>query len=144
MKRRGNLFGRKSQVSSSLEWIEECMVKTKWWIHIQSSVEEGRPIAPTPPASPQSQFSIGSGRFHCGTPIWGPFSSRTSLTEIVSPTSEDHILDYALVFRKMKDDRRLILLSNDVTMKIKAMAEVTIYLFISALMHSLSSSCSSA
>lgn len=123
LKRRGNLFGRKSQVSSSLEWIEECMVKTKWWIHIQSSVEEGRPIAPTPPASPQSQFSIGSGHFHCGTPNWGPFSSRTSLTEIVSPTSEDHIMDYALLFRKMKNDRRLVLLSNDVTMKIKAMAE---------------------
>lgn len=96
-------------------------MKTKWWIHIQSSVEEGRPIAPTPPASPQSQFSIGSGRFHCGSP---------TLTEIVSPTSEDHILDCALLFRKMKNDRCLVLLSNDVTMKIKAMAEVTIYLFL--------------
>ncbi|KAJ0074570.1 hypothetical protein Patl1_37623 [Pistacia atlantica] len=125
LKRRGSLFRRTTEVSSVLEWIEECMVKTKWWIHIQNSVEEGRPVAPTPPASPRSLFSEGSsGSFPCGTKRWGVFSAATtSFTEIVSPTAEDHILDCALLFRKMKNDRQLVLLSNDVTLKIKAIAE---------------------
>ncbi|KAL5843564.1 hypothetical protein ACOSQ3_009552 [Xanthoceras sorbifolium] len=112
LKRRGGLFRRTTEISSVLEWIEECMVKTEWWIHIQSSAEELMPIAPTPPASPQSRFSEGSTS-------WG---SHTSLTEIISPTAEDHILDYALLYRKMNGGQ-LVLLSTDVTLKIKAMAE---------------------
>lgn len=92
------------------------MVKTKWWIHVQSSMEEGRPIAPTPPVSPGSQFSEGISSV--------PLSGCGSLLEIVSPTSEDHILDCALFYRKMNNDGQLVLLSNDVTLKIKAMAEV--------------------
>ncbi|KAK1570526.1 hypothetical protein Q3G72_003150 [Acer saccharum] len=115
LKRRGGLFRRTTEISSVLEWIEECMVKTGWWIHIQSSAEELMPIAPTPPASPQSRFSDGSTS-------WGPFSSYKSLTEIVSPTAEDHILEYGLLYRKMNGGQ-LVLLSNDVTLKIKAMAE---------------------
>lgn len=39
LKRRGSLFRRISEVSLVLQWIEECMVKTKWWIHVQSSIE---------------------------------------------------------------------------------------------------------
>lgn len=101
-----------------LEWIEECMVRTPWWIHVQSSMEEGRHIAPTPPASPQSRFSQGSEGFPCGT---------GSFLEIVSPTAEDHILEYALSYRKMNRDGQLILLTNDVTLKIKAMSEVRGY-----------------
>ncbi|XP_044504799.1 FHA domain-containing protein PS1-like isoform X3 [Mangifera indica] len=124
LKRRGSLFRRTTEVSSVLEWIEECMVKTKWWIHIQNSVEEGRAVALTPPASPKSLFSEGSsGSFPCGTKSCGVFSAATSFTEIVSPTAEDHILDCALLFRKMKNDGQLVLLCNDVTLKIKAMAE---------------------
>ncbi|TXG53148.1 hypothetical protein EZV62_022317 [Acer yangbiense] len=115
LKRRGGLFRRTTEISSVLEWIEECMVKTEWWINIQSSAEELMPIGPTPPASPQSRFSDGSTS-------WGPFSSYTSLTEIVSPTAEDHILDYGLLYRKMNGGQ-LVLLSNDVTLKIKAMSE---------------------
>ncbi|CAK7323581.1 unnamed protein product [Dovyalis caffra] len=112
LKRRGSLFRRKTEASLVLEWIEECMVRTPWWIHVQSSLEEGRQIAPTPPASPHSRFSQGSEGLPCG-----------SLLEIVSPTSEDHILEYALSYRKMYRDGQFILLSNDVTLKIKAMAE---------------------
>ncbi|GFY85483.1 forkhead-associated (FHA) domain-containing protein [Actinidia rufa] len=63
MKRRGSLFRRKTEVSYALQWIEECMVNTNWWIHVQSSEEEERPIAPTPPASPQSWFSEGKCLF---------------------------------------------------------------------------------
>ena len=107
-----------------LEWIEECMVRTPWWIHVQSSVEEGRHIAPTPPASPLSRYSQGSEGFPCGSGSSIPFPAHGSLLEIVSPTAEDHILEYALSYRKMNRDGQLILLSNDVTLKIKAMAEV--------------------
>lgn len=87
------------------------MVKTQWWIHVQNSTEEGRPAAPTPPASPYSgSFAISALEF---------FSP-----EILSPTIEDHVLDYALSFRRNKNDGQLVLLSNDITLKIKAMAEV--------------------
>ncbi|MBA0650759.1 hypothetical protein Goklo_018141 [Gossypium klotzschianum] len=119
LKRRGSLFRRRTEASSVLEWIEECMVKTKWWIHVQSTMEEGGPIAPTPPATPHSHFSEGS----MGN-SFGPFSARGILMKIATPTAEDHILDYALLCRKMKsDDGQLVVLSNDVTLKIKAMAE---------------------
>ncbi|XP_057973310.1 FHA domain-containing protein PS1 [Malania oleifera] len=123
LKRRGSLFRRTTEVSSALKWVEECMVETNWWIHVQSSVEEGRLIAPTPPASPRSRFSDGSGGFPVGTTTSMPFSTFGSLMEIVSPTAEDHILEYALLFRRIKNVGRLVLLSNDVTLKIKAMAE---------------------
>ncbi|KAK8279838.1 hypothetical protein V6Z12_D09G137000 [Gossypium hirsutum] len=120
LKRRGSLFRRTTEASSVLEWIEECMVKTKWWIHVQSTMEEGGPIAPTPPATPHSHFSEDS----MGN-SFGPFSARGILMKIATPTAEDHILDYALLCRKMKsDDGQLVVLSNDVTLKIKAMAEV--------------------
>lgn len=118
LNRRGSLFRRKTDAAIVLEWIEDCMLKTKWWIHIQSSVEEDDQIFPTPPASPQSQFSESSEAFlSAATPTTG------SLTELVSPAAEDHVLDYTLRFRTMKNDGQLVLLSNDVTMKIKAMAE---------------------
>ncbi|KAJ6693599.1 hypothetical protein OIU85_004381 [Salix viminalis] len=123
LKRRSSLFRRKTEASMLLEWIEECMVRTPWWIHVQSSVEEGRHIAPTPPASPPSRFSQGSEGFPCGSGSSVPFPAHGRLLEIVSPTAEDHILEYALSYRKMNRDGQLILLSNDVTLKIKAMAE---------------------
>ncbi|XVF29967.1 hypothetical protein REPUB_Repub16aG0016800 [Reevesia pubescens] len=122
LKRRGSLFRRTTEASSVLEWIEDCMLKTKWWIHVQSTMEEGGAIAPTPPATPQSHFSEGSVGNPFGT--WsGPCSAKGSLMGIASPTAEDHILDCALLFRKMKSDGQFVLLSNDVTLKIKAMAE---------------------
>ncbi|KAH8490206.1 hypothetical protein H0E87_022651 [Populus deltoides] len=123
LKRRSSLFRKKTEASLVLEWIEECMVTTPWWIHVQSSMEEGRHIAPTPPASPQSRFSQGSEGFPCGTVSSVPFPAHGSFLEIVSPTAEDHILEYALSYRKMNRDGQLILLTNDVTLKIKAMSE---------------------
>ncbi|XP_075636315.1 uncharacterized protein LOC142608410 isoform X3 [Castanea sativa] len=123
LKRRGSLFRKRTEASLVLEWIEECMVKTKCWIHVQNSIEEARAIAPTPPATPQSCFGQGTMGFSCGKPSSMPFSSHWNLTEIVSPTEDDHILDCALLYRKMKNDGRLVLLSDDVTLKIKAMAE---------------------
>lgn len=119
LKRRGSLFRRTTEASSVLEWIEECMVKSKWWIHVQSTTEEGGP-----PATPQSLFSEGS----VGNPFGTPFSARGGgLMEIASPTAEDHILDCALIFKKIKRDGQLVLLSNDVTLKMKAMAEVLMF-----------------
>ncbi|KAF2297422.1 hypothetical protein GH714_023341 [Hevea brasiliensis] len=124
LKRRGSLFRRTTEASLVLKWIEDCMANTKWWIHVQSSVEDGRLIAPTPPASPVSRFSEGScGMFPSGITSSVSFSARGSLMEIVSPTAEDHILDCALSYRKMNIDGQLVFLSNDVTLKIKAKAE---------------------
>lgn len=124
LKRRGSLFRRPTEAPSALEWIEECMVRTTWWIHVQSSMEEGSMIAPTPPLSPQSCYSDGRVRFSHGIANSTLFSSHGSWSEIVSPTAEDHILDCALLIRKTNTNGRLVLLSDNVTLKIKAMAEV--------------------
>lgn len=108
-----------------LEWIEQCMVEKPWWIHVQSSAEDLRLTAPTPPASPRSPFSQGSGGFCYGTTTSSlPFLSHGSSMEIASPTTEDHILECSLLCRKTMSDGQLVLLSDDVTLKIKAMAEV--------------------
>lgn len=121
MKRRGYLFRKTTEVSSALQWIEDCMLNTNWWIHVQSSVEEGRHLVPTPPASPLSTLKEESRDFpFCSAPL----SASVNLLEIVSPTSGDHILECALLFKKMKRDEQLVLLSDDVSLKIKAMAEV--------------------
>ncbi|XP_019180661.1 PREDICTED: FHA domain-containing protein PS1 isoform X2 [Ipomoea nil] len=104
MKRRRGFFRRSTEVSSALEWVEDCMINTKWWIHVQSSEEEASAIPPTPPATPASLIGYDS------------------FLNIVSPTAEDHILEYALSFRKT-NNAQLVLLSDDVTLKIKSMAE---------------------
>ncbi|KAF3445464.1 hypothetical protein FNV43_RR10640 [Rhamnella rubrinervis] len=122
-KRHGSLFRRKAEASLVLEWIEECMVKTNWWISIQSSEEDRRLTAPTPLASPQSPFSEGSGGFPFGTRSSLSFLSHGGLMEIASPRAEDHILDCARLCRKTKNDKQLVVLSDDVMLKIKAMAE---------------------
>ena len=96
MKQHGSLFRRTTEASSVLEWIEDCMIKPKWWIHIQSTMEEGVPIVPTPPSTPQSHFSEGSVGNPFGTIRSGPFSAWGSLMEIASATTEDNILDCAL------------------------------------------------
>ncbi|KAJ8478545.1 hypothetical protein OPV22_022272 [Ensete ventricosum] len=116
LKRRESLFSKSTKMASkALQWIEECMVNTSWWIHVQSS-SETLPVVPTPPASPRSPFGDGIDS--------KSFSAHGSLTEIVSPTAEDHILDCALLFDKTKNDgQQFILLSNSITLKIKAMAE---------------------
>ncbi|BAU01899.1 FHA domain-containing protein [Vigna angularis] len=113
MMRQFKIFRRTSEASLALEWIEECMVKTNWWIKIQSSADEGRLIAPTPPASPQSQFSEDS--------VISP--SYQKCMEIASPTLEDHILDFALLYRRNQNDGQVVLLSEDIPLKIKCMAE---------------------
>ncbi|XP_016487625.2 uncharacterized protein LOC107807702 [Nicotiana tabacum] len=122
MKRRASLFRRTTEVSAALEWIEDCMVNVKSWIHVQSCAEETRSVAPTPPAtSPLSLFSEENGMFPIGGSL--PFSPQSGLMESASPTAEDHILEYALFFKRTNKNGQLVLLSNDLTMKIKAMAE---------------------
>ncbi|CAL0303053.1 unnamed protein product [Lupinus luteus] len=111
MKQQFSILRRISEASLALEWIEECMVNTNWWIHIQGSFEEESMIAPTPPAFPQSQFNLQSLSFY------------NSSLEVASPRVEDHILDFTLLYRRKKYDGQLVLLSEDVTLKIKCMAE---------------------
>ncbi|KAM3305933.1 FHA domain-containing protein PS1 [Capsicum chacoense] len=116
MKRRPRLFRRRTEVSEALEWIEDCMLKAKSWIHVQSCAEETRAVAPTPPATaPFSLFSEENGMFPVGSLQFSP--------HIASPTAEDHILKYALFFKRSNRNGQLVLLSDDLPMKIKAMAE---------------------
>ncbi|OIT32973.1 PREDICTED: FHA domain-containing protein PS1-like [Nicotiana attenuata] len=122
MKRRASLFRKTTEVSAALEWIEDCMVNAKSWIHVQSCAEETRSVAPTPPATaPLSLFNEENGMFPIGGSL--PFSPHSGLMESASPTAEDHILEYALFFKRTNKNGQLVLLSNDLTMKIKAMAE---------------------
>lgn len=123
MNRKGSLF-RRTEASCALEWIEECMVNTDWWIHVESSAEEAKPIAPTSPDVPTSRLSEVFHRFSGGVAS-SVFTAWQSLFEIVSPTAEAHVLDCALLFRGNRNDGKFVLLSNDITLKIKAMAEVT-------------------
>ncbi|EOA39503.1 hypothetical protein CARUB_v10008117mg [Capsella rubella] len=109
---RSLLFRRRTEIASSaLDWIEECKVNSKWWIQVQSPSEETKATAPTPPVTPQSlafPFSLH----------WNNYAP-----EIDSPTSEDQVLECALFYRNRNPDEKLVLLSNDATLKIKAMAE---------------------
>ncbi|KAF2608281.1 hypothetical protein F2Q68_00044218 [Brassica cretica] len=115
-KRTRNVLFRRTvdMASSALDWIEECLVNTKWWIQLQSPLEETKATAPTPPVTPQSNgFAF-------------PFSLQWNnyAPEIDSPTSEDEVLECALLYRNRNNiDEKLVLLSNDITLKIKAMAE---------------------
>ncbi|KAI3892699.1 hypothetical protein MKW92_051735 [Papaver armeniacum] len=121
LKRRGSLFKRAVEVSSSavLEWIRECMTRTNWWIHVQNSLES-LPTAPTPPASPHSILREANyDAFGRALQL----SSFGSLMEIASLTAQDHTLECALLFKRIKNNERLVVLSNDVALKIKAMAE---------------------
>ncbi|XP_042436131.1 uncharacterized protein LOC122022161 isoform X1 [Zingiber officinale] len=114
LKRRESFFSKPTKMASkALQWIEKCMVNVSWWIHVQRSFET-LPAAPTPPISPRSPLFTGPK---------SSFSSCGNLTEIVSPTAEDHILDSALFFKNRKRDGQFVILSNSITLKIKAMAE---------------------
>lgn len=117
MKQHERWYQKMPKASSALQWIKDCMVRTSWWIHVQNS-SETLPVPPTPPASPRLQFTENSMAFS----VFG------GLTEILSPTAEDHILDCALLFKRIKTDGHLVLLSNNTTLKIKAMAEVIQFL----------------
>ncbi|KAG4395190.1 hypothetical protein GLYMA_20G176566v4 [Glycine max] len=86
MKQQFRILRTTSEASLALEWIEECLEKTRWWIHIQSSMEEFRLTALTPPASPQTRFIEES---------WALPGFNTS-KKCASPKVEDHILDCAL------------------------------------------------
>ncbi|KAK4803769.1 hypothetical protein SAY86_003586 [Trapa natans] len=125
MKRQRSFFRKPTDVCSVLEWIEDSMVNSKWWIHIQSSAEEGWAIAPTPRASPFSlneaddNFPLFTNNsIHHGSVYGSPSNELVS-----SPTIEDRILEYALVVKKRAVNEQVVLLSNDVSLKIKAMAE---------------------
>ncbi|KAL0909820.1 hypothetical protein M5K25_020718 [Dendrobium thyrsiflorum] len=123
LKRCQGILSRGTKASSVLQWIEESMMRTSWWIHVQSS-SETFPAAPTPPATPRSLLCDGSLGFGTATsPNFTGFSTCGSLMEIVSPTAEDHILDCALLFKRIKDDGQLMLLTSSTTLRIKAMAE---------------------
>lgn len=115
------LFSRTAEMASSaLDWIEECKVSTKWWIQLQNPSEETRATAPTPPVTSQSNGDSFPFSLDCNS--YAP--------EIDSPTSEDQVLECALLHRNRNIDAQLVVLSNDVTLKIKAMAKVILLIYI--------------
>lgn len=78
-------------------------------------------MTPTPPATaPPCLFIEQNGMFPVGSVLSSP---HCGLAEILSLIAEDHILEYALLFKRTNGDGQLVLISNDLTMKIKAMAE---------------------
>ncbi|XP_042068410.1 FHA domain-containing protein PS1-like isoform X2 [Salvia splendens] len=119
MVRRASFLSRMTEASAALQWIEECMASTAWWIHVQSSADEGRLVPPTPPAAASAHsFSEEKGAFSVGSIPFSPYT----LQEIITPTAADHILESAILFKQAMDGQ-LVLLSDDVTLKIKSMAE---------------------
>lgn len=97
--------GGKSPVRAALKWIASCMVRLPSWIHVQSNVETF-PVKATPP----------------GSPTTGAFPQYPDL---MSPTNEDHVLECALIFAALKAHYgKVALLTRDVALQIKAMAEV--------------------
>lgn len=128
MKQREGLFRRSTKATSILQWIEECMAKESWWIHVQSSADMF-PVAPTPPATPSAQrideeIEISSGSFNPMMALFGPRSSA-ALADMISPRPEDRVLDCALLVSRVRSNEKVVVLSNSVTLKIKAMAEVS-------------------
>lgn len=109
---------KQNEVQGILRWVEDCMVKIGWWIHVQKSTES-LPVGVTPPASPHSRLSDGSNDAASSV----AFSSYGNFVDVLSPTAEDHILECALRFKKLATDGNVVLLTNDVALKIKAMAE---------------------
>ena len=95
------------------------MVKIGWWIHVQKSTES-LPIDVTP-ASPHSRQSDGSNDVVSSV----AFSSYGNFIDILSLTTEDHILECVLPFKKLDTDGNVVL-TNGVALKIKAMVEVMI------------------
>ncbi|KZV33075.1 hypothetical protein F511_03341 [Dorcoceras hygrometricum] len=111
---------RTGKVSAALQWIEDCMENTKWWMHMQNSAEEAMLIPATAPAAASPHcFNEDKNALSFGSMPFSPYSFH----EIVTPTTEDHILEAALFFKRIKKNEELVLLSDNVTLKIKAMAE---------------------
>uniref|UniRef100_A0ACD5X8C2 Uncharacterized protein n=1 Tax=Avena sativa TaxID=4498 RepID=A0ACD5X8C2_AVESA len=136
MKQREGLFKRSTKATSILQWIEDCMENESWWIHVQSS-SEMLPVAPTPPATPtetqrqgEEKEAAAPGTFNTMLSLFSPrgfteiFSPR-SFADIVSPKTEDRVLDCALLFNKLRGSQNMVILSNSVALKIKAMSEVS-------------------
>ncbi|KAL8230845.1 hypothetical protein R6Q57_000623 [Mikania cordata] len=81
IKSQDHFFKRSSKaVSLALKWIDECVMNTRWWIHMDDEI----------------------------------VSSSTAVPEV---------LEIALRLRKEITDQKIIILSNNLTLKIKAMAE---------------------
>jgi hypothetical protein len=56
--------------------------------------------------------------------LFGPRSSA-ALADMISPRPEDRVLDCALLVSRVRSNEKVVVLSNSVTLKIKAMAEVS-------------------
>ncbi|KAG6549683.1 hypothetical protein Mapa_008662 [Marchantia paleacea] len=94
--------GLRSPAREALRWIESCMVRLPNWIHVQKS-SETLPAGATPPPSPSRPF-----------PQHG---------DLMSPTSDDHILECAMLFDMTTHYGKVALLTRDTALRIKAMSE---------------------
>ncbi|KAK8934263.1 hypothetical protein KSP39_PZI014365 [Platanthera zijinensis] len=98
LKRCQEILSHLTKAYSILQWIEECMVKSSWWIHVQST-SETFPAAPTPQVTPRSLCDGSTGISTTSFNLTG-VSTNGSLMEIVSPTTEEHILDILVCSRE--------------------------------------------
>lgn len=129
--KRGESLFRKgtNDASSILQSIENCMVQTGWWIHVQSSEEMMAKLqTATPPSTPT--IPVGGGGGGGGGYLFNTKLMAVGLAEVVSPTADDHILDCAIQFKK-EQQQQLVLLTQRISLKIKAMAEVKLlYIYV--------------
>lgn len=121
MLKHGSFLRRTTEASAAKQWIEESLAVAKWWIHVQSSAEEGSLAPPTPPAS-SCWFGEDKGSCTFSAGSSSPFSPH-NLQEIITPTATDHILECALLFKRTRNNAQLVILTEDIALKIKGMAE---------------------
>lgn len=94
-----------ARASSALQWIEACMLRLPSWIHVQNSGEIVH-VAMSPPVSPSLYRGLHS--YVCESAMMHPL--------------HDHVLECAL-FQQTMPDGRVAILTDDTTLKIKALAE---------------------
>jgi hypothetical protein len=83
-------------------------------------------VVPMPPITPMSLFGGDVGDLvSCFRSVRNAiYSLCSSFMEVATPTTKDHVLECALLFKKIKIDATIVLLYSNITVKIKAMAEV--------------------
>uniref|UniRef100_A0A7N1A7R0 PIN domain-containing protein n=1 Tax=Kalanchoe fedtschenkoi TaxID=63787 RepID=A0A7N1A7R0_KALFE len=113
------LFGRTAEVRAALTWLRNCMEKTEWWIHIQSSSVEEKHLTQPPPASPRQQhYSLDLGNWR-----WASSSVFRSFKNVPSFKAEDVVQCALQLASGMDCEGKVAILSDDLALKTKAMAE---------------------
>ncbi|KAK1433582.1 hypothetical protein QVD17_10494 [Tagetes erecta] len=116
--------GSLKKVSLALKWIDECMMNTRWWIHIDDETFHSSTAVPEELMDIKSQDSFfkRSSKKVSSTLKWID-ECLMNTTRFHSSTAAPEVLEIALHLRKEITDQKIVILSNNLTLKIKAMAE---------------------